>query len=983
MTTLTETSVFESGIYQLETDDPVLGGAPAFYSGNPIAGHANAQAQQLANRTKFLKDKQDDLSNSTLADKGAGMVGFNSELDYPSNTVGAKLNALPAEVDAAGTAASTVSAHNADETAHPALSAFITAAADRAESAADIATANGKIYASTTLGIAATVDGEYFSVPSAESSEYLILYKNVSEVANEVKRYANPVVGTLQYGDSIRFHPENGEDHTSSNNGLVYLPNSNNIFKTTVNYDTPVMNTSGTVVCAFSVPHHFYAGQTRKAIIVGVVNSNTTAGDIRIEYLARGASAVAAGDKHKIRVTLWPYGTAGDKRLQALSPVLPESFQRGVVFARVVGGSLQVDIVDADSPATIMYGTPVAVPSGWAGVSRLAKNICIGGTDADIFPQSAASVFGRQNLALWKGEVGSFSIVDTSLTDTDVLNIAAGADVITTAVQSNVRLHCSVVKDGRLSKDIVSNKSAVVDSLVFTGYIVPGSTIRRQSLAQYLTIDAIKDGQFVSVLNGKTSSEIKLTGQFAGVSGYIELRIIDSTKAVVRDWFKLCKVPSSGTTWEAWVTLPIHINALHFEARGTSHPTIVARSNNDVLCGYSVLFQAQSQVVFGTMTNGTYVGGDDSLNVKPRDWGNTVIFGAHGSNFAFPRYYRAELCPAFVGSGFLTIANYLRARTPYPLLLVSIAKSGTALSDLVNDDTTTRQWSGDKTVFEVLANKNRDNQYKYTAQVMNWGSTDTYNDYWEQILTPYLLGRGTTQIPKANIDHWLYDNVDFDPSMKFVVVPFSRDTGAAGTYDTDASVSAVRRKNMRDGAASLGYLIGPEATVYSIEGTTDSGTHPNQTDATYGIPLYSRSLAEAAAIGCGFGTWRGPTTVNSSYVKFTDGSLTAFLVGFTGPLSGTLYTLGGVSGITSFEVSTDNGVTWSKSGFTATIEDGMAVRITKSSGSYSSGITKVRCYPGSPGRYGIGYFPTWIAGALFKDGFPVSGGNDAYTVADV
>lgn len=76
MTNLIENSTWEAGIYQLETDDPTLGGQPGFNMGEPVTGHANAQAQQLANRTKYLKDTQEtfvsDLANTT----GAGMVGF-------------------------------------------------------------------------------------------------------------------------------------------------------------------------------------------------------------------------------------------------------------------------------------------------------------------------------------------------------------------------------------------------------------------------------------------------------------------------------------------------------------------------------------------------------------------------------------------------------------------------------------------------------------------------------------------------------------------------------------------------------------------------------------------------------------------------------------------------------------------------------------------------------------------------------------------
>lgn len=45
------------------------------------------------------------------------------------------------------------------------------------------------VYATTAAGLAATTTGKYFSVPSADSAEYLILYQNSSGSAVEVKRY--------------------------------------------------------------------------------------------------------------------------------------------------------------------------------------------------------------------------------------------------------------------------------------------------------------------------------------------------------------------------------------------------------------------------------------------------------------------------------------------------------------------------------------------------------------------------------------------------------------------------------------------------------------------------------------------------------------------------------------------------------------------------------------------------------------------------
>lgn len=61
--------------------------------------------------------------------------------------------------------------------------------AERAEAARDAAMANSKIYPDTAAGLAEVADSQYFSVPSAESSEYLILYKNNAGSAVEVKRY--------------------------------------------------------------------------------------------------------------------------------------------------------------------------------------------------------------------------------------------------------------------------------------------------------------------------------------------------------------------------------------------------------------------------------------------------------------------------------------------------------------------------------------------------------------------------------------------------------------------------------------------------------------------------------------------------------------------------------------------------------------------------------------------------------------------------
>ena len=62
MANLVETPQWEDGIYQIETSDPVLGGP---------GGIANKQAEQLGNRTAFLKERIESAENDLTEHKNA------------------------------------------------------------------------------------------------------------------------------------------------------------------------------------------------------------------------------------------------------------------------------------------------------------------------------------------------------------------------------------------------------------------------------------------------------------------------------------------------------------------------------------------------------------------------------------------------------------------------------------------------------------------------------------------------------------------------------------------------------------------------------------------------------------------------------------------------------------------------------------------------------------------------------------------------
>lgn len=88
MANLTESPIYEPGIFQLEKTTPPLGGAPAFNGPNPSAGHANVQGLQLANRTAWLKQYLENLQSN-----GSANIGFlNPSPSATNRTVNSKLS---------------------------------------------------------------------------------------------------------------------------------------------------------------------------------------------------------------------------------------------------------------------------------------------------------------------------------------------------------------------------------------------------------------------------------------------------------------------------------------------------------------------------------------------------------------------------------------------------------------------------------------------------------------------------------------------------------------------------------------------------------------------------------------------------------------------------------------------------------------------------------------------------------------------------
>lgn len=100
---------------------------------------------------------------------------------------------------------------------------------DAALVARDQAVSAAGIYATTGAGIAATTNGQYFCVPSVDSAEYLVLYRNSAGTALEVSTYpsaaavdaAIAAAGVTDYATLTEVTANTGTDILPVNDGAA------------------------------------------------------------------------------------------------------------------------------------------------------------------------------------------------------------------------------------------------------------------------------------------------------------------------------------------------------------------------------------------------------------------------------------------------------------------------------------------------------------------------------------------------------------------------------------------------------------------------------------------------------------------------------------------------------------------------------------------------------------------------------------------
>ena len=329
---------------------------------------------------------------------------------------------------------------------------------------------------------------------------------------------------------------------------------------------------------------------------------------------------------------------------------------------------------------------------------------------------------------------------------------------------------------------------------------------------------------------------------------------------------------------------------------------------------------------------------------------------------AWRHYIYNEETP--IPDGIAAFFNHLAPKINAPILILNNAHSGTGVTQWLSDLDSNRRWSDTQT----LMSKKRGR--RISAISYCWHTNDqAYGANYGSLLDALHFNTGDD---KSSNGHWFGEI--FETGFATSIIPATRATDASnGPHDYDygsagENIHAVR-KAQRAWAEQHDFAVaGPEMIDMAIRDGAWYGPHQDR-DKMQG----TFRLGERAAIGIAralnLDLSQDPS-INQLSMDFTRTTIT---VTFNLPNFGsTLRTNSVKSEVVGFEISEDNGKTWTRSGFTAIIFEG-EVRIEKLQGDFSL-ETQVRYAYGHPLSYGGALEPEALYDQLLYDGSDYSNG---------
>lgn len=518
-------------------------------------------------------------------------------------------------------------------------------------------------------------------------------------------------------------------------------------------------------------------------------------------------------------------------------------------------------------------GPAVAKPAGWAGMSAnpFTYDLCVGGVGGRSFLHNFSPSW--QAVSSWRGSIGDILFCNHALSKAAIEAIVNGASPVATATAAGAThyTHIPMVVNGDISSTVNTTYTGV--SLTQQGVIHPGGTLRRQSAANYITLDAYAAGEHFPVARGSTNARIRLKGKVGGLTGTLRYRVVVQPSGLVwRDWTD-SGIPVVAGAYDGHVEIPEFLLKGQVIVAMSSDMNVVASSHFDCKSGPVVEFHSQSEGAFATFVGTDGTGFPTALNPTLPSNADTVSFAqiidAGANMFGIAA---AQDQPGLIGDGNAVIVNYIRARTQRSIHVRVNAVGGTSPLALMNDADNSRQWSDLEGLRAFTSARGPSGESVITGHVVyGWEANISPLNVMPVAYKPLFTGIGAasgvyaadSNIPTADIDHWLLDSSGSANAL-LVVSPSNRETPGGSGAASDLSNRADRRDHMRNYSHIYGYRVAPETTAHMLEGETAAGglppggsAHAEQNNWE-GVPELGLTAAEAICMAAGLGTFPGP-----------------------------------------------------------------------------------------------------------------------------
>ncbi len=719
------------------------------------------------------------------------------------------------------------------------------------DAAAQVALAVAQAELATTNGAAQVALAE----AAADAAEAQAVLAQTAAVA------AQSAISPVHYG-SVMMPVENGESTLKSQRGMLYLSNSSQL---TQSGATALWNGPSSFFIFWDAPIEALSELNRTPILVGNFNAGAFANNtIRLAYFPHGYFSAAERGKFRASMHTW----------QAESPSLPATAKGPFVPLLVTSAdasTMALNVLDV-ATGTWHMGAPVARPASYPGIVLISHDFCVGDVRPTLWPIDYA---GAAATYAARGAFSDLTIADKVMTTADIEAIVAGADPVAQAGGiANVRLYAPLAKNGAFSSEIQSNRT-LTGHIIALGKILPGGTLRAQTAAKSLRFDDLPSPAHFGRGRYANVAIAQFTGPVVGLTGQAQMRFVHDGR-VHKDWHDVAATIAAGKFNVPAAKIPCPCpERFQAQIRFSSDTTVVASTSMDCQAGPVVAIWGQSGTGYAVVQfgNGGGNGGTVPTTVAPEGDADLIVF-AHkrvASN-TFPSLTRTATRPGFLSSAGMTIANYIRAHSSEPHLIVVEAYVGTSKAATMNDLNTTRQWADTVARFSLTANRNPNGSFVVTGHYDGgWIRSDFSTDYANQITKAWLLGSATATIPQADIDHFVYDGT-FSPDAPYVAAPAKR-YGASNPTATDTGTSEMAARNaQRNGSHVYGYINGPEMTNFKSEGEPAEGTpstvyvpvgHPRLADSEGDIRL-ATAIAEGAGMAVGWGSYGGPRSFVSA-----------------------------------------------------------------------------------------------------------------------